>query len=80
MMSSLATDEVWVNISWRGTDLKRSFVDEYTTIQKTIAEICAETFPECNNKFCENKIKSFLRHAKERIQRKKLSEIPPRQE
>lgn len=73
MMSSLASDEVWIYISWKGTDTKESFGRRYAAIQKLITDICNETFPENTNLYFEGKIKSFLRHTQERINRKQSS-------
>lgn len=70
-MSSIANDEgVWSKITWKGTEAKDSFQTRYAVIMNIMRNICTETFPENNNAFFESKIKSFLRHAPERLKRK----------
>lgn len=74
-MSSIANDEgVWNKISWKGTSTKNSFQKDYAVIENIMKKICTETFPEHDNNFFENKMKSFLRHTQERLKRKQSND------
>lgn len=75
MLHAIAPDDVWVTFSWQGTDTKASFLKEHDEFLTAIKKISAETSTECNSAYCESRIKTFLRHTKERIKRRKTSEI-----
>lgn len=69
MLKSIATDDVWLNVTWQGTRTKSSFITGLSTIRKAIADVAAQIFKECDVTFCDAKIKSFLRHTEERVRR-----------
>lgn len=72
MMISLASDEVWQTISWKGSATKRSFTGRFVSIQQLIENVCADTFEECTKTFCRSKMKTFIRHTDERVKRKAI--------
>lgn len=74
-MKSLATDEVWQNITWKGTQSKSSLLGSLGMIRNIIVEICAETYKECTQEFFDSKLKTYLRHTEERIKRKSLRDL-----
>lgn len=69
MLKAIATDDVWLNISWQGTKIKSSFIANLNVIRSTITDIVAATFKDCDVAYCDAKIKSFLRHTDERVRR-----------
>lgn len=70
MMKVIASDDVWQQVTWRGTASKTSFVGGLKTIKDLIVDISCDTFKGESQKFFEEKLKSFLRHTEERISRK----------
>lgn len=70
-MKTLATDMAWNNITWRGTTTKKSFLSDFKPMHDLIIEIVESTFSDIDNlnEFVDSKIKTFLRHAPERVKR-----------
>lgn len=73
-MKLLATDEVWQNITWKGTKSKSSF-GSLGAIKNAIIDVCTETYKELTEEHMFSKMKSFLRHTDERIKRKCLRDL-----
>lgn len=69
MLQVIASDDVWSNISWQKTETKESFPESLDAFYTAIKKVSGESMPECNPSHCDSRIKSFLRHTKERINR-----------
>lgn len=70
LMKQFAHDQVWCTVTWRGTTTKQSFQSQLTNIRQMITQIGLNTFEkEMNEEFIVNKIKTYLRHAQERVNR-----------
>lgn len=70
-MKCLANDTVWIKVSWIGTPIKTSFQSRLNNIHKMITEISESTFNDAISiEFINGKIKTYLRHAQERLKRK----------
>lgn len=69
MLKSIATDSAWANVSWSGTQKKLSFSENLSAIYNVITSIAVESFPAQQKDFWVSRIKVFLRHTNERIQR-----------
>lgn len=69
MLSSIAADSVWVRVTWEGTAEKISFRNKLDGILVLITSITTDTVGVLPD-HCSNKIKTFLRHSHERLQRK----------
>lgn len=61
---------MWQKVSWEGTPTKKSFFKELTVIYELITKVISKTYPECLAEYCSAKIKTYIRHANERVQRK----------
>lgn len=71
-MKSLAIDTVWSGISWKGSANKQAFHSNLENIHRIIIKISQSTFEnEISVTFINEKIKTNLRHAKERVDRQK---------
>lgn len=69
MLTSLANDDVWNKVSWKGTESKISFMGELPNIHKAIKKIANQTFSKSDASYYDSRIKTFLRHTSERIDR-----------
>lgn len=70
LLCMMAPDKVWVNISWQGSNTKKSFCADLSCIQTLILEVSRRNFQDIDGEFCNTRVKTFLRHAKERLTRK----------
>lgn len=68
-MNAIAPDNIWSQMSWSKTDKKESFPSALSSFWAAIKKISSETLPECNNTYCESRVKTFLRHTYERTKR-----------
>lgn len=69
MLHSVAKDEMWNEICWQGSGTKLSFINDLTKIHANIKKIAVETFSHKDTNFFDGRIKTFLRHTTERLNR-----------
>lgn len=69
MLSAIAKDSAWNGVSWQGSNFKISFVGTLTHIHTAIKKIAIQTYPKTDRGYFDSRIKTFLRHTAERIQR-----------
>lgn len=69
MLHSIATDNVWNALCWKGSDTKISFITQLKNIHSNIKGVALETFSHKDSNYFDGRIKTFLRHTTERIRR-----------
>lgn len=69
-MKAIAIDNAWKDVTWSGTVEKISLQKDLDVLLAIITGIITKTYPDCTLPECHLKMKSFLRHTKERIHRK----------
>lgn len=77
-MNAVAPDDIWLKFSWQGSEIKNSFSEVMGAFLLAIKKVCRETFTECEPKYCDAKIKSFLRHTEERVKRSNSKNSKPK--